>query len=129
MSDTYFLIIGILLFIIGACFLILQIRRRLSCSGQVLAVIVEVQRKKISTWKGKAFFQYFSTFSYQAEGKNYLIKHPVKNDKTYQKGNNVLIYYNPKAPENIYTGGSLFLCISSILLLLFGLILIICFFL
>lgn len=106
MSDEFFLVVGIILAVIGIFCIVVPVMHRISCSGKVMATITEVQRVQSGYWRGITFYQYFPTFVYLVQNKEYITKYelPVKNSKNYKKGEVVEIKYNPKNPESICVG-------------------------
>ncbi len=120
MSDTFFLIVGIILAILGALIFIASISRDVSCSRQMMAKVVKVERDGTRHWKGT--YPYYPTFSYLVNGQEYNIKSDTytRSHTKYKVGQEVMIHYNPKSPEQIRLGVQISSYLFSIVLMGIG---------
>lgn len=116
MGDTFYLIIGIILSIIGVGGIGAAISNNKSCSEYVTATVssVKVQRHNI---KFKLLVTYIPTFTYTFGGKKYSTASHYSSirSKKYEKGKEYTLRINPKNPNEINEG-------SNWSLVLFGLI-------
>lgn len=106
MSDTTFLIIGIVLAVLGALMLLGTIGRNLTCSQKVTAKVVEMRVDESGHWKGT--LPHYPTFTYVVNGREYTVEskeYTRKMDK-YRVDEDAAIWCNPKDPEEFRLGVS-----------------------
>lgn len=75
MSDTYFLIVGIVLAIIGGLIFFTTISNACSCSRKVMGKVVRVSRDNTRNLRGT--YPHYPVVSYTADGKEYIARIPV----------------------------------------------------
>ncbi len=131
MSDTFFLIVGIVLTAISVLLIVVTIMQRIECSSKTTATVVSIQKKKLSYHRGKTYYQYYPIFSYQVDGKEYNTRSdwPTQYRLKYKVGDEVIIRYNPKSPESISVGVKVLSLVCDILFAIFGIMLVVCYFL
>lgn len=131
MNDVFFLAVGILLSLVGVLLAMAMLRQRLACSAEVKAILIAVRKKKISFLRGKTYYEHTPVFEYCVSGRTYRAEadNPTYNAMKYRVGEATVIRYSPQIPERISTGVMLSSLVLALLLMLFGIVLIICFFL
>lgn len=129
MSDTYFLIVGIILLSFGILAVIAIIYNKLSCTEKVTATICKVNKSKFF-WKGKNIISYQPVFEYKHSGNDYKTTATFStHDKSkYQYQSKMDILINPKKPNLIYVKKRIGLFISAIVDIAFGIALIVLYF-
>lgn len=107
MSDTTFLIIGIVLAALGVLMLWGTIGRNLTCSQKVIAQVVDVRVEESGYWKGT--LPYYPTFTYVLNGREYTVesKEYTRSMNKYRVDEEAIIWCNPKNPEEIRLGVSI----------------------
>lgn len=107
MSDTFFLIVGIVLVVLGVLMLWGTIGRNLTCSQKVVAQVVEIRVDESGYWKGT--MPHYPTFTYVVNGREYTVesKEYTRSMNKYRVGEEAIIWCNPKDPEEIRLGVSI----------------------
>lgn len=130
MNDTYFLIVGIVLTIIGALMLASVLVSRVKCKTAVEAVVSRVSVKK-SYLRGKTYKFSTPVFTYTFNSKKYTQKANISTLKTgkYTAGDTFTVYIDPKNPAAMRFGTNIGVIVCGALFLAAGLILTVCYFL
>lgn len=100
MSDTYFLVFGIVVALIGLVVLILYFKTFCLCRKKVTAEIVCVKEEQM-TLRGSTIHSYRPRFSYNVDGKEYFGDAPftsVKESK-YNEGDPLEVIISESNPE------------------------------
>lgn len=107
MSDTTFLIIGIVLAVLGALMLLGTIGRNLTCSQKVTAKVVEMRVDESGYWNGT--LPHYPTFTYVVNGREYTVesKEYTRSMNKYRVDEEAIIWCNPKNPKEIRLGVSI----------------------
>lgn len=107
MSDTTFLIIGIVLTALGALMLLGTTGRNMTCSQKVTAKVIDVRAEESGYWKGT--LPYYPTFNYVVNGKEYTVesKEYTRSMNKYRLNGEAIIWCNPKNPQEIRLGVSI----------------------
>ena len=107
MSDTTFLIIGIVLAVLGALMLLGTIGRNLTCSQKVTAKVVEMRADESGYWNGT--LPHYPTFTYVVNGREYTVesKEYTRSMNKYRVDEETIIWCNTKDPEEIRLGVSI----------------------
>lgn len=130
MNDTYFLIVGIVLSVIGVLVLASVLVSRIKCKTAVEAVVSRVSVKK-SYLRGKTYKFSTPVFTYIYNNKKYTQKANISTLKTgkYSVGDTFTVYIDPKNPAAMRFGANSGVIVCGALLLTAGLILTVCYFL
>lgn len=120
MSDTFFLTVGIVLLVIGGLIFLAAVSNSISCSKKVTAKVVKVERDSTRHWKGS--YPHYPVVSFAVNGKEYTVKSSTytRSRAKYKVGQEVVIRYNPKKPEEIQIGVDLSSYIVSAVLMGLG---------
>lgn len=122
MSDTYFLIFGIVVSLIGLALIVLHIRTVSSCGERIIAQInnLKVQRTVI---RGSSVYSYCPEFIYTVNGKTYqgTADFSTYRKNKYQVGDPLEIYYNYNDPEQYRVKGRCTMLIWGVIILAIGL--------
>ncbi len=104
MPDTFFLIVGIVLAVIGGLIFIAAISNTRSCCQKVVGTIVKVEWDNTRHWKGS--YPHYPVVSYTVNGQEYTVKSSTytRVSSKYKVGQEVVIHCNPKKPEEIRVG-------------------------
>ncbi len=131
MNNIYFLIVGIIFTIFGVGYPALKISHRLACSQKVTATVSKLNKTATYHHRGRTSHRYIPSFTYTVDGKQYTAKADIETQNTakYAKGKEFIIRYNPKKPEEISVGVSVFPYLSGGFATVIGIALIICYFL
>ena len=99
MSDTYFLIFGIIIALIGMILLFSYFKVLLSCRQAVIAQITSVKKEKI-TLRGSSVYSYRPVFSYSVDGHEYSgeATFTTHNKTKYNSGDSLKIYVSATQP-------------------------------
>lgn len=129
MSDTAFLIIGIIIALLGTLLAYFRVKHRISCSKKITATVRSVEKKSYER-RGRTRYEYLPVFSYSVNGKNYTSKggKTFWNKEKYKIGNEYEIRYDPNSPDKISNGISVFSLFCDFLLIAFGTVIIFCYF-
>lgn len=130
MSDTYFLVIGIFIALIGLFLIILRLIHYFTCSLRVESKITGLEETRTMI-RGSTIRHYHPVCAYTVEGRELSETAPYSSrDKAhYTIGDTVIIHVNPKQPELVrfsYFNSSI---IFDLVILAAGLTLVICYFL
>ncbi len=106
MSDTAFLVGGIVMTLLGGLSLFATISTIITCKCEVEAKITSLKYRE-KYWRGRASLQYTAELSYLVNGVSYEGKLVFSTPKSefYRKGNQLKIRYNPKKPQMIHRKG------------------------
>ena len=97
MSDTFFVVVGIILDCIGLLLLMAKVMTYLKCTVPINATVVRLE-KEYTFFRGVEHTHYRPVVSYTVDGNSYTEKAYFR---TYRKtkypiGSQISIYYNPK---------------------------------
>lgn len=126
MPDTFFLIFGIIVALLGAIILFAMIRSIAKCRTRVEATICSLKTEKTSL-RGTTVYSYSPVVSYEVNGNSYEANAPFstgKKDK-YIVGNKLVIYINASDPSDYRFPGKLGLWITGFVMLALGLLFIV----
>ncbi len=122
MSDTYFLIFGIILAILGAIILFTAVKNALTCKKKIYATISSIATQK-TTLRGSTIYYYHPVVAYDAGGNHYETQAPFstgRKDK-YIIGNKMVVYIDESNPGSCRFPGKPGLWITGLLFLFAGL--------
>ncbi len=121
MSDTFMLIVGIVLAVIGVLILAAVISSTRACSQKVSGKVVRVELDNTRHWRGT--YPHYPIVSYVTDGKEYTVKSGTytRISTKYETGQDVVVRYNPKKPDEIRVGLDLSSYIVGAIFLLIGL--------
>lgn len=130
MSDTFFLVVGIILSLIGLIILISIIAKHIGCSMSVDADIINVESNR-NTIRGSTYYTYTPVIKYNVNSRECVNKIPTetRNQNKYVIGSKLKIRVNPSNPDDFAyktSGSAIFF---GLLFLALGAILVVCFFL
>ena len=127
MSDTFFVVVGIILDGIGLLLLIAKVMTYIKCTVPINATVVDLE-KEYTHLRGAEYTHYRPVVSYTVDGKSYTEKAYFRtNRKTKYPVNSVIeIFYNPKRPEEIRFVRHLFPLPLGLMFLFIGTVLIWC---
>ena len=130
MSDTFFLVVGIILTGIGLLLLAAKVRTYVLCTVAVHAAVVKLELE-YTHFRGVEHTNYRPVVRYVVDGKSYTEK---AHFRTYRKtkypiGSEIKICYNPRKPEEIRFVGHTFPMPTGLVFLIIGTVLIWCCFL
>ncbi len=130
MNDTYFLIVGIVLSVIGVLMLASFLMSKIKCKTAVEAVVSRVSVKK-SYLRGKTYRHSTPVFTYIFNNKKYTQKANISTLKSgkYTVGDTFTVYIDPNNPSAMRFGANIGIVAGGALFLAAGLILTVCFFL
>ena len=130
MSDTFFLIVGILVSLIGFICLLAGITLRIQCTKKIEAVIQNVKQKH-HVVRLKAIIAYHPIFHYEEEGKTYTHTAEIFSfrPKKYVVGNPLTVWINPKKPSEYCFSTHIGSLVGDVAIMVAGLTLVVCYFL
>lgn len=123
MSDTYFLVFGIIVALIGLLQIFFQVRKLSSCKKKVTATITSLKTDSIIV-RGSTVHTYSPEFSYEFNGNTFTGTAPfstTKKDK-YTPGEPLTVYIDNDNPSEYRFGGKIGILIGGIVLLAIGLL-------
>ena len=126
MSDTYFLIFGIVVAILGLFIVIGQVRMLCLCRTDMDAVITSV-KKETTKVRGSSIHSFRPQFSYSVNDKQYEGTAPftTKNKDKYKSGDMLKILISAAHPELYRIKGRVGLLIAGVIILGVGLLFVI----
>lgn len=124
MSDTFFLIVGIVLALIGGLIFAAAVSNTRSCSRKLTGRVVRVEWDNTRHWKGT--YPHYPVVSYTVDGREYTVKSSTytRVSTKYKVGQDVIIRYNPQKPDEIQVGIDLSSYIVGTIMLVVGAVLI-----
>lgn len=128
MSDTYFLIFGLVVGLIGLLQIFFQILSLASCKKRISATVTSLKTDSVVI-RGSTVHTYSPEFSYEFEGQSFKGKAPfstTKKDK-YSQGDTLVIYVNPENPTEYRFRGKIGKLIGGFVLLAIGLLFVVLF--
>lgn len=130
MPDIFFLIVGIILTLINLLILALKIKVRISCSRRIEAIITDVETETTYI-RGSTLYNYRPKYQYTVDGQTYTELAPLSTvkQKKYNVGDTFVIYIDPSNPELARIPRFDWLVLFSCLMLAFGVLLIVSYFL
>lgn len=128
MPDTFFLIVGIVLAVLGGLIFAAALSNTRSCSQKVTATVVKVEWDNTRHLRGT--YPHYPVVAYTVGGKEYKVKSSTSTriSSKYKVGQEVVIRYNPQNPKEIQVGIGLSSYIVGAILFGFGATLIAVFF-
>lgn len=130
MSDTYFLIVGILLVVFGVLLIIGGISANMKCNTLVKGVIVNLIEKS-HYHRGIITHEITPVVRYTYNGRKYEKKseQPTRDTEKYRIDDSIDLLINPDMPEEFLLHRTIFPFVMAVVLMLPGLLLIYCYFL
>lgn len=130
MSDTFFLVVGIILAGIGLILCAIKIAAYVRCSEPISATVVKLE-KEYTFFRGVEHNLYRPVVRYVVDGKKYTIEAHFRTHlkEKYRMDSEMNICYNPKNPKEMRFVGHPFPLPLGLAFLLIGAVLIWCFFL
>ena len=130
MSDTFFLVVGIILAGIGLLLIMAKVMTYIKCTVPINATVVKLE-KEYTFFRGVEHTHYRPIVGYVVDGKSYTEEAYFR---TYRKmkypiDSEMKIYYNSKNPELIRFVGHPFPLPLGLVFLFIGAVLIWCYFL
>lgn len=130
MTDTFFLIVGII--IAGISFLIIffDILDRIRCTERTEADIVKLKMETTKI-RGSTRYHYRPVIRYMKDIKEYREEAPFRTirERKYEVGQTMVVYVNPKKPSQCCFRKYVRRLFISLLFFAFGVLLIVCYFL
>lgn len=111
--------------IIGVVVIILGIRKNIKCSGRTVGRIIGVREHQETDDDGYNYYSYSPEFEYEVNGQIYhgTGGQTYNKAKKIQIGSDIIVYYNPKKPnENFSKGGGKRQLIAGFLFIAFGVV-------
>ena len=130
MSDTFFLIVGIILSLFGILSIVCGIISKRRCTESVEGVVAGLKDKTFYH-RGITTHQITPVIRYSYDGKTYESKAytSTSDTKKYRVGGRVTVFVNPDKPEEYRMGKAIFPYVFGVILLIPGVVLVWCYFL
>lgn len=130
MSDTFFLIVGIIFAFIGLLLITAKVMSFIKCTVPINAAVVKPE-KEHTYFRSVEYTHYRPVVKYVVDGKSYTQKAYFCSlrETKYPINSEMKIYYDPRDPEKIRFVGHMFPLPMGIVFLLIGAVLIYCYFL
>lgn len=130
MSDTYFLVIGIIISAIGLFILGIRLRMLVSCRERIDATVTGVSVES-NVIRGSTVHSYHPKYSYTVDGKTYkgTAAFSSLRENKYNEGDVFRVYINPKNPELVRFSRHFGLFIAGLCITAFGALLVVSYFL
>ena len=130
MGDLFFLLAGIILAGVGLLLLTAKLLSTIKCTVPVQAAVVKL-KKEYSHFRGLTHTHYRPVVRYVVGGKGYTEEayFRTRRKTKYPVDSEMIMYYNPKNPEQMRFVGHLFPLPIGLVFLLIGAVLIWCYFL
>lgn len=130
MSDSFFLIVGLILSAIGVLSIAGGIFSSNNCTEEIEGTVVSL-KDKTHYFRGVTTHNITPVIRYSYQGQTYESKADLSTTDTskYSVGGSVTILVNPNRPEEYRTGATAFPYVFGLLTLLPGAVLIFCYFL
>lgn len=111
-----FLLLGLVFFCLGLSIRRAAFKKKDACTVKTEAVVVEINRETNLSAGGDSYRAWIPVFSYRADGEEIKVKSKIGQEKKiFEKGQHVILYYNPKQireyyvpEENMSAGASIF---------------------
>jgi len=128
MSDRFFLVTGIVLFLAGCLCILALIMSRIRCRTIVTAAVSDLIEIKYKL-RGSTIIEYRPVFTFLFNGEEYTVTADFSSRRRYRYeiGSMIRIHIDPGDPSRIYTGNELSVIIFGIAGLLAGSLLIYCY--
>lgn len=99
MSDTYFLVFGIIVSLIGIALIVIHFRDLINCREKITATISNLKVEKVSV-RGSSVSSYCPKFTYEVDGQTYngIATFTTNTKNKYKVGDGIEICYNSKNP-------------------------------
>lgn len=129
MSDTFFLIVGLILTGISLLLLAAKVRTYITCRVPINATVVRLN-KEYTQYRGVEHIHYRPVVEYVVDGKHYTEEayFRTRRKAKYPVDSQMRICYNPKNPGEMRFVGHLFPLPMGLVLLFIGATLICCYF-
>ena len=129
MSDTFFLIVGLILACIGLLLLAAKVRTYITCTVPIHATVIKLN-KEYTQYRGVEYIHYRPVVEYVVDGKRYTEKAYFRTCQKakYPVDSQMSICYNPKNPGEMRFVGHPFPLPMGLVLLFIGAMLICCYF-
>lgn len=130
MSDTFFLIVGIVLCAVGALSIVSGILSKVKCTEPVEGTVVSLKDKTfyhrgITTHMITPVIKYvYGEKTYESKAAN-----STSNTQKYRVGDSITVLVDPKAPESFTLKKTIFPYIFGVIMLIPGIVLIWCYYL
>ena len=130
MSDTFFLIVGIILSAIGVLCIASGIISKVRCTEPAVGTVVRLKDKSYYH-RGITTHDITPIIKYDYNGKTYESKADTSTSdkKKFIVGKNVNVFVNPERPEEFKLGKVIFPYVFGAIMLIAGAVLILCYFL
>ena len=130
MSDIFFLGVGIILFGIGLLLLAAKVMTYIKCTVPINATVVKLETES-TFFRGVEHTHYRPGVRYVVDGKSYTEEayFRTRRKTKYPVDSEMIMYYNPKKPEQMRFVGHLLPLPIGLVFLLIGAVLIWCYFL
>ena len=130
MSDLFFLVVGIIIAAIGLLLIMAKVMTYIKCTVPINATVVKLE-KEYTFFRGVEHTHYRPVVRYVVDGKSYTEEAYFR---TYRKtkypiDSEMIMYYNPKHPDQMRFVGHLFPLPLGLVFLGVGIVLIWCYFL
>ena len=130
MSNIFFLVVGIILFGIGLLLLAAKVMTYIKCTVPINATVVKLETES-TFFRGVERTHYRPVVRYVVDGKSYTKEayFRTRRKTKYPVDSEMIMYYNPKKPEQMRFVGHLLPLPIGLVFLLIGAVLIWCYFL
>lgn len=121
MSDTFILVFGIIVLILGLIILYVYFKTVILCRCKILSEITKVKEEQLLI-RGSTLHTYRPEFMYMYEGQKYkgVASFSTTNENKYNVGDSLLIYVNVKNPGLYRFSGRFGMLITGLVIFAIG---------